>query len=348
MKRIVVGMSGGLDSFVTALMLKERGFQVTGIHLELWGENKLPEVETLCTALDIPFICRDGRELFRKIVVESFVKDYLAACTPSPCCVCNSYVKWQLLKQAADEMDIPFMATGHYVRIEQAGEKYYIRKGKDEHKDQSYFLWGLSQEILSRAVTPLGDYTKAEVRMWALEHGYSGMAGKKESMGICFLEGKDYRDFIRQYLPGIQENKGRIVDRTGKILGEHDGLLNYTIGQKKGLPAISGQVLYVAQMDKEKKLIVAGRKESLETKVLEIGRLQVTDFNELQTPGIRVKVMGIGLNPQGEVRMVEREGERLKIFLSDPAWAVAPGQPVAFYRGDRLLGGGIAIGAFPG
>ena len=341
MEKVVVGMSGGIDSFVTALMLKQKNYEVIGVTLELWGSNDLTAVEKLCESLQIPLIRRNGEELFKKVVVDSFVDGYLAARTPSPCCICNSYVKWELLNQAAIELGANYIATGHYVRITQIGKKYYIQKGIDTNKDQSYFLWGVSQDILSKAITPLGDYTKAEIKNWALSHGYEDIVRRKESMGVCFLRGMDYRDFIYSYR-GATQRPGKILNRKGEEIGEHAGLLNYTVGQKREIPIVDGQALYVASMDAKQNTITADVKSSLCTMTLWVEQVYITDKTDLGAKDITVKVRGLGLNPVGFVEIEEWTGDRLKVMLSDSAWAVAPGQPIALFRGDRVIGGGIA------
>ncbi|MDE7374129.1 MAG: tRNA 2-thiouridine(34) synthase MnmA, partial [Odoribacter sp.] len=251
MEKVVVGMSGGIDSFVTALMLREKGYDVVGVSLELWEKNDLTAVEKICRALEIPLLCRHEREGFRQVVVEAFVRDYLSGYTPSPCCVCNRFVKWDALERVAAECGASRIATGHYVRIRQERGKYYICQGVDARKDQSYFLYGVSQKILSKALTPLGDYTKEEVRAWALAHGYEEVVRKKESMGVCFLRGTDYRDFIRQYA-GADQKPGMILSRSGQPIGLHDGLLNYTVGQKRGMPLWYGEPMYVAEIDADR------------------------------------------------------------------------------------------------
>ena len=339
MKKAVVGISGGVDSFVTILLLQQQGYEVIGVHLELWEKNPLDEVQHVCDALHIPLICRDGREMFRRMVVKPFAEAYLSALTPSPCCVCNSYVKWELLRQAADEAGASYIATGHYVRIVFHNGFYYIAKGADPQKDQSYFLWGVPQHILARAVTPLGEYTKAEVKAWAAAQGYEHMARKKESMGVCFLQGTDYRDFIRQYI-GKEQMPGAIVNRSGKVIGRHSGLCNYTIGQKREMPVVNGQALYVAEMDAGQNVIVADVKAGLLTTELIVEQVKTACRADLQSGQVRVKVRGLGLNPEGEVKVEELSGDCVKVHLSDPAWAVAPGQPVAFYCGERVIGGG--------
>lgn len=339
-RKVVVGMSGGIDSFVTALMLQQQGFDVIGVTLRLWGENDLTAVEKICSALHIPLHLRDGEEYFREKVVASFVRSYLEGCTPSPCCLCNGEVKWELLNRAAAEFHADHIATGHYVRIVSREGRHYIAKGADTHKDQSYFLWAVPREILAKAVTPLGEYTKAEVKAWAEARGYEEMAQRKESMGICFLRGKDYRDFIRQY-SGTAERKGVIYNRRGQRIGEHSGVLDYTVGQKRGIPDCDGEPMYVAEIQVENNAIIADVKAGLFTDTLTVEKFSQVDAEDFKADDLTVKIRGLGLNPQGQVKIEVLPDGCRRVHLSDPAWAVAPGQPVAFYRGDLLVGGGI-------
>ena len=342
MEKVVVGMSGGIDSFVTALLLREKGYDVVGVSLELWEKNDLTAVEKICRSLEIPLLCRNEREGFRQVVVEAFVRDYLSGCTPSPCCVCNSFVKWDALEWAAAECGASRIATGHYVRIRQAGGKYYVCRGVDVRKDQSYFLYGVSQRILSKALTPLGDYTKEEVRAWALSRGYEEVVRKKESMSVCFLRGTDYRDFIRQSA-GADQQPGVILSRSGQPIGRHDGLLNYTVGQKRGMPLLNGEPMYVAEIDADRNVIVADTKGGLYTRTLWVEEVVAVSPEDLQADNLTVKIRGIGLNPQGPAKITQIAEDKVRVDLSDPAWAVAPGQPVAFFRGDCVVGGGKAM-----
>lgn len=338
---VIVGLSGGLDSFAAALLLKREGFRIIGLNLSLWKRNVLSETEELCRRLDIEPMTYDGRELFRQQVVLPFVSQYLAGRTPNPCALCNNTVKWRLLSDAADQSGAGYIATGHYVRIKPWGKHYYVWKGIDPRKDQSYFLWGVGEEVLRRAYTPLGEYTKAEIRALAMREGYEDMARKRESMGICFLEGKDYREFIFRQCgkKGIPQ-AGNIVDRNGNALGRHTGLLNYTIGQTRDMPLIDGKRGYVAAMDYEKNTIEADIREGLYTEWLYLENLRFIDPEEWAAEDIEIKIRGIGLNPAGFVRISPEGGKKWKVRLASPAWAVAPGQPAAFYRGERLIGGG--------
>lgn len=339
--KVVVGMSGGVDSFVTALLLLQQGYEVVGAYLQLWGEDKGTEVEILCREIGIPLVVQDGRRELQSKVIEPFVQDYLAGLTPSPCCTCNRHVKWKLLEEVAERYGAAHIATGHYVRIVRQDGRYYIKKGKDPVKDQSYFLWGVSQQTLSKALTPIGGFTKTEVKSWAAGYGYTGVTRQKESMGVCFLQGENYRDFICHY-SGCMCAPGNIKNREGKLIGTHTGLLNYTIGQKRGMPMVEGEPMYVAQMNAGENLIIADRKSALYTGSLVVGQVALVREEDLFGPNVEIKVRGLGLNPAGYVR-VEKLGERrYRIHLSEPAWAVAPGQPVAFYREELLIGGGIA------
>lgn len=340
MKKVVVGMSGGIDSLAAALLLQQEGYDVIGVTLELWKPVKADTVQDICRTLGIPLYFQEGKELFRERVVRDFTEAYCTGRTPSPCCLCNGFVKWELLKRAADQFQAEYIATGHYVRIQECEGKYYIRRGVDAVKDQSYFLWQLSQEILSCAVTPLGGFTKKEVRKEIAARGYIEMIRRKESMGVCFLEGKDYRDFLLQN-EGYQQKPGDIVNREGAVIGRHTGLLNYTIGQKRGMPVDKEGAWYVAEMDTTRNRIVADRKNGLYVTSFDIGQGNWVSPEDIAARNLTVKVRGIGLNPEGYARVESLGNHCFRVYLSGRAWAVAPGQPVAFYRDDLLAGGGI-------
>lgn len=337
----MVGMSGGVDSFVAAMLLRRAGYEVTGVCLQLWGEVRDEAVERLCRSAGIPLVHHDGRRLLEAEVVEPFVREYAVGRTPSPCCLCNRSVKWRLLAEAADRCGAEHIATGHYVGIVERDGYRYFRKGRDAVKDQSYFLWGVPQAILRRALTPLGDYTKEAVKALAVELGYPEVARKRESMGVCFLSGRNYRDFIVEHT-GVACREGEIRDRRGRRIGTHPGVLYYTVGQKQGVPPVDGEAMYVAEIRAAENLIIADRKAGLWREELVVERLELVRPADLYDGGVEVKIRGVGLNPGGCIQAERMAGGAgVRIRLAEPAWAVAPGQPVAFYRGDLLLGGGI-------
>ena len=343
--QVLVGLSGGVDSFVTALLLQQRGYEVVGAHLSLWDDEtpeQQEELERLCRHLHVPLYRVDGKEAFRQRVVEPFVHDYLHGRTPSPCCTCNGNIKWHLLRQQADRLRIPHLATGHYVRTGESEGHHYFFKGRDPQKDQSYFLWEVPEEIIAHAITPLGDYTKTEVKAIARENGFPGLAEKRESMGICFLQGEDYRAFIlRHHTATPLHSPGVIKNRQGEIIGEHGGILHYTIGQKREIPLQHGEPYHVIGIDASQNCLIAGPKEALFTRKLTIHRLHLIQPGEIYAPDVELKIRGIGLNPAGYITASPLSEGRLSMALASPAWAPAPGQPVALYRGERLIGGGI-------
>ncbi|MDR1755437.1 MAG: tRNA 2-thiouridine(34) synthase MnmA [Culturomica sp.] len=344
MKRVVLGMSGGVDSAAAALLLQERGCEVTAVHLRLAGDGPSAGLIRFCSERGMELVCVDGRELFDREVIRPFVRDYRNGRTPNPCVYCNNAVKWRLLQEEADRRGIAKIATGHYVRILDDNGTPYIHKGKDGEKDQSYFLWGLKKELLARAVTPLGDFTKKEIRLLVAGRGYSAFSGQPESMGVCFLNGMDYREFIRSNAPaGAGSLPGEITDRAGNRLGYHSGLLNYTVGQKREVPLRDGQPMYVAVLDTVAGKLIVDSKEQLFSRELLLGNVHLIDPGDIRHPGLEVKIRGIGQNPEGAVQAEELPDGTLRLRLSSPAWAVAPGQPAALYRQERLLGGGIII-----
>lgn len=348
MEKVIIGISGGVDSFVAALLLQQQGFEVIGVHLQLWksetSSKQEAEVEELCKQLNIQLYKQNGEEVFTHQVIKPFIRGYLTGTTPNPCAMCNSFIKWNLLCNLADKLNVYHVATGHYIRILPFESHYYVHRGIDPKKDQSYFLWGVPEEILRRAITPLGDYTKEQVKMIAKEHGYTQLAEKRESMSICFLEKKDYRDFIaNQFGTHSCFTPGKIVDESGNYVGEHTGILNYTIGQKKGIPLKGDSPQYVSRLDPSTNQIIVGSKTTLYRKTFTLTQTHLINSQEIQAQDIEVKVRGIGLNPEGYATLSFQPDQALSVQLTYPAWAVAPGQPTVFYRKDRVIGGGIIL-----
>jgi tRNA-specific 2-thiouridylase len=353
--RLVLGMSGGTDSSVAAMMLKEQGYQVIGVSLWFFGPNSsfdptdpLPDfivdAQNLAHQLGIEHHVIDARREFRETIIQFFLDEYMTGRTPSPCIQCNPQLKWKLLLEKANELNCEFIATGHYIQIIKESDHFYIHKGKDPAKDQSYFLWNLGQDILSRTITPLGKYTKTEVRELARNYNYAEVAKKKESMGICFMDRMDYRDFLQEMIPDLDQKigRGKITDTKGNHLGWHDGYPYYTIGQKRGLDLEEKSGLMVSKIDASTNTLILEKKDDLNRMNIKVSDYYFNNIADCQLPNINTIVRGLGRNPQEYSTIHIINEKELEVKLEDPAWAIAPGQPVAFYIGDKLIGGGFA------
>lgn len=347
-KKVYAGISGGIDSAMSVLLLQEEGFEVTGVAL-LTGtssETETEHVRRLAGRLRIELIEEDVSVLFDRQVVRPFIRSYMAGETPSPCTVCNPAVKWETLAGiAARRGDTDAMlSTGHYCRVVRGKSGlFHIARGEDRLKDQSYYLWMLRQDILSRMVLPLGDYKKQEVRREMTERGFSDLAVRRESMGLCFLKGKNYGEFLLEQAPeaGLLEG-GEITDASGNVLGLHRGYPFYTLAQRKGL-GLPDRQLCVTAIDKDRNRLIVGDKNVLFTKTLILRDVRIVDPDELfASDRVSLDVRGVGINPEGYCRVTKMNtGKGLKVTLENPAWAVAKGQPAVFYLGDRVAGGGF-------
>jgi tRNA-specific 2-thiouridylase len=277
--KVLVAMSGGIDSTVTALMLNDQGYEVVGITMKTWdyASSGSSKKETGCCNIDsfndarmaavqhgFPHFILDIREEFGDFVIENFVDEYLAGRTPNPCVMCNTHIKWRALLKRADALGCDYIATGHYAQVHQHHNgRFYIRRGIDDLKDQSYVLWGLQQDLLSRTLLPLGTYRKTQIRQMAMDYGYPELATKSESYEICFVPDNDYRGFLKKRVPGLEAKVegGPFVDKTGKILGTHRGYPFYTSGQRKGLDIAFGRPVYVTGIVPETNTIVLGEED---------------------------------------------------------------------------------------
>lgn len=341
-------MSGGLDSTMSALLLKQQGFEVIGLTLKTWHfhpekqEKELAKASQLAQELEIAHYTLDISAEFKQEVVDYFCDEYLVGRTPNPCNRCNPLIKWPWLLKKADELNCSKVATGHYVRKEEQDGLWYIKKGADSSKDQSYFLWNLSQNILERALFPLGNLTKNEVRKMALVNGLKETAQKQESMGVCFLGGTNYRDFLQEKATKKEcsISPGEIKDEEGKKLGTHSGLAFFTIGQKRGL-GLEDKEYFVKHMEKETNKIVVSKSATLSTKILTLSSFHLTpSLLPDKKYAVDIRVRGIDKVPslQGTISLKE---DTLQVEFTEEAWGITPGQSIVFYKNDTVIGGGI-------
>ncbi|HHJ51516.1 MAG TPA: tRNA 2-thiouridine(34) synthase MnmA, partial [Phaeodactylibacter sp.] len=296
--RVLVAMSGGIDSTVTAMLMHEQGYEVVGITMKTWDYANVggSKKETGCCSLDSINDARqvsvdmgfhhfivDIREEFGDYVIENFIDEYLAGRTPNPCVLCNTHIKWSALLKRADALDCEFIATGHYARIKEENGRYFISKAADPLKDQSYVLWGLGQENLRRSRFPLGGMTKTEVRRLAKEFGYEELSKKGESYEICFVPDNDYRSFLKRQVPGLEEKLkgGKFVNTKGEVLGEHQGYPFYTIGQRKGLGIALGYPAFVLEIHPDTNTVVLGTEEELVRNGMTVGQLNLQKYPHL-------------------------------------------------------------------
>jgi len=354
--KVLVAMSGGIDSTVTALLMHEQGYEVIGITMKTWdyansGGNKK---ETGCCSLDsindarkVAVDCGfhhfivDIREEFGNYVIDNFVDEYIAGRTPNPCVLCNTHIKWDAMLRRADALDCEFIATGHYAKIKQQNDRYFISKAKDLNKDQSYVLWGLSQECMVRSRFPLAELTKPEVRQITHDRGYTDLAKKGESYEICFVPDNDYRGFLRRQVPGLEERVagGQFLNTAGEIIGEHHGYPFYTIGQRKGLGKAFGEPMYVKEIIPDTNTVVLGKAGELFRNSTKVGQLNAMKYPTIPD-GIEA-VTQIRYNSPGTLSTLRNEGDDIRVEFHANVKGVAPGQSAVFYEGDDVIGGGI-------
>lgn len=358
--KVLVAMSGGIDSTVTAMMLHQEGYEVIGITMKTWdyansgGSRK----ETGCCSLDSINDARqvavtmgfhhfivDIREEFGDYVIDNFVDEYLAGRTPNPCVLCNTHIKWSALLKRADALDCGFIATGHYARIKEEGGRKYITKAADDQKDQSYVLWGLSQECLQRSRFPLGGYTKPEVRKMAADMGFTELSKKAESYEICFVPDNDYRGFLKRKVEGLEERVagGLFVDSSGKVLGHHQGYPFYTIGQRKGLGTAFGEPMFVTEIQPETNTVVLGRLDELFRNRMTVGQINLMKYADI--PDGMEAVTRIRYKDRGTLSSLQYRDGKMEVDFFANVSGVAPGQSAVFYEGDDVIGGGIIYGS---
>ena len=345
-KKVVVGLSGGVDSSVAAAILHRQGYEVVGLTLWLMkGKGQccsegMVDAASLCEQLGIPHEIVDSRDLFQTHIVDYLVTGYGEGVTPLPCSQCNKAVKFTpMLNYAQETLGIDQIATGHYARIryDEISQRYQLLRAVDLHKDQSYFLYDLSQEVLATVLFPLGEQTKTETRRIATEFGLS-VADKPDSQDLCLVESHgSMRDFLNKY---ISEKEGEIVDLSGKVLGKHQGIHHYTIGQRKGLGIAAADPLYVVKLDPVMNRVIVGDRDSAGSLDCSVTRLNWVSITEPTAP-IRCEVQVRYRSSPVVVSVIPLEHDRVKLVFDEPQFGITPGQAAVFYDGEMLLGGGI-------
>lgn len=357
-KKVLMAMSGGIDSTVAAILLREQGYELVGVTFRTFDNisRACLEKEKGCCSVDSLFEAKrmaeemgfehrilDIRREFRETVIGNFIDEYLHGRTPNPCVLCNSNIKWGKLIDLADELGCDYLATGHYARIGHRDGRYYLRKGVDVLKDQTYFLWTLTQDNLARTLFPLGELTKPEVRKIAFDHGYEKLSKKGESQEICFIPDNDYRAFLRQEVEGYagKYGPGDFVDTSGKKLGTHRGFPNYTIGQRKGLGIALGQPMFVVAIRPEDNTVVLGKKEELQGKTFYVKQVNAMKYAPI--PDGLVVTAKIRYRNEGGAACLYPEGDRLRVVFRDTMDSITPGQSAVFYQEEDVVGGGVIL-----
>ncbi|HQU99915.1 MAG: tRNA 2-thiouridine(34) synthase MnmA [Bacteroidia bacterium] len=355
--KILVAMSGGIDSSVTAMLLHDAGYEVIGITMKTWdyaSSGTTGKKETGCCSLDsindarsiavdkgFPHYILDIRNEFGDFVIDNFVSEYLGGRTPNPCVLCNTHIKWEALIKRADMLDCEFIATGHYAQTRQENNRYIVSKGVDTAKDQSYVLWGLTQESLARTKFPIGGFKKTEIRQMALDMGFEELSKKSESYEICFVPDNDYRAFLKHRVPGIETKlgNGNFIDMDGKVMGKHNGYPFYTVGQRKGLEIAFGQPMYVIKINPNDNTVVLGPYEALQKQTMLVRDVNLIKFESLIEPvealtKIRYK------DPGTHATLIQQDN-LMRVDFHKPVNAVAPGQSAVFYDDMDVIGGGF-------
>lgn len=358
-KRVLVGMSGGIDSSAVCMMLQEQGYEVVGVTMRVWDLPRqfsqpnqeypdfIVEAKSLAQRLGIAHYVADERDDFKNTVVRNFIDEYMQGRTPNPCVMCNPTFKFRMLIEWADRLECDYIATGHYVQVREERGLYYIHCGEDVTKDQSYFLWRLGQDVLSRCIFPLGGMKKTDVRAYLDKKGFEIKAREGESMEVCFID-KDYRDFLSEQVPDINQRigQGKFVDVQGRTIGTHEGFPYYTVGQRKGLGVVLGKPAYVLRINALKNTVVLGDAEQLETEAMLVSDARFVNKTDLEDMDLSVRIRYRSRPIPCMISKVDDlfpdESVKKDMWLvrfMTKASAVTPGQSAVFYINDKMVGG---------
>ena len=353
--KVLVAMSGGVDSSVALLKIVEMGYEAIGVTMKLWeyrdvGGNLLDDsnccsvgainnAKLVCDRLNVPHYTLDFTDVFQKSVVDNFAAEYLAGRTPNPCVRCNSLVKWDAFVQQADKLGAAYIATGHYAKVHHVNGSSVLKKGKDPLKDQAYVLWGIPANTLSRTLFPLGDLTKEEVRDIARKNEFE-TAEIPESMEICFVADNNYKRFLKDYVPEKMSkiSAGEILNESGEVVGEHSGYTDYTIGQRKGLRLSNPEPRYVSEIDPVSNQLIVGKKDSLSKNTCYVSQTNWLVKNIIFPCKVSAQIR---YNSPVVDAEIFQEETQISVQFSKPQTAVTPGQSIVFYEDDIVLGGGI-------
>jgi len=354
-KKVMIGMSGGVDSSVAAAILLEKGYDVIGVTMQIWPDinedrksseggccslSAVDDARRVSNKLGIPYYVMNFKDIFEQKVIDYFTDEYLKGRTPNPCIACNRYVKFEALLNKAISMGIDYISTGHYAKVEydEKYKRFLLKKSITDKKDQTYALYNLTQEQLSRTLMPVGEYTKEKVREIAKEIGLS-VATKPDSQEICFVEDNDYGRFICENTD-YKIKAGNFVDTKGKILGKHKGIIHYTVGQRKGLGIAFGKPMFVVDINVENNIVVLGDESEVFSNTLIASDLNFISIDRLETP-MKIKAK-IRYSAKEAYALISPEGEdKVKVVFDIPQRAITPGQSVVFYDGDIVVGGGV-------
>ncbi len=358
-KRVLLAMSGGIDSSVAAILLHRQGYDIVGITMKTWdydsslGGNSetgccslesINDARHLAVKLGFPHYIIDIRPEFEQKIITNFVDEYLVGRTPNPCILCNTFIKWEALLRRADELDCQYIATGHYARLKEKDGRYFVTKGIDGAKDQAYVLWGISQENLARTLFPLGEYHKPEIRELARQNGFVKLSKKRESYEICFIPDNDYRGFLKRRVEGLETKVegGDYVTSDGKVVGKHHGFPFYTIGQRKGLGIAMGEPYYVNEIDPEKNRVVIGPREELLGDKMLVGKINMQKYDEI-SDGMAVEVQIRHHDKGTKARLYRHDKDMIRVEFEAKVSAITPGQSAVFFEGDDVVAGGFIV-----